>query len=110
MDMKDAASTDGLNLPSWDDVLIAHERIAPYIHRTPVLTSQLHERTDRGGAVLQVRELPEGGRVQGARRDERCLRPVRRDGQKRVSRPIPAATTRCRCPTPLGDAAFPATS
>jgi threonine dehydratase len=29
-----------LDLPSWDDVLIAHERIAPYIHRTPVLTSR----------------------------------------------------------------------
>jgi threonine dehydratase len=30
----------GLDLPSWDDVLVAHERIAPYIHRTPVLTSR----------------------------------------------------------------------
>ena len=26
-------------IPTYDDVLAAHERIAPYIHRTPVLTS-----------------------------------------------------------------------
>ena len=26
-------------IPTFDDVLAAHERIAPYIHRTPVLTS-----------------------------------------------------------------------
>jgi threonine dehydratase len=30
---------DALILPTWDDVLIAHRRIEPYIHRTPVLTS-----------------------------------------------------------------------
>ena len=26
-------------IPTFDDVVEAHERIAPYIHRTPVLTS-----------------------------------------------------------------------
>ena len=26
-------------IPTYDDVLAAHARIAPYIHRTPVLTS-----------------------------------------------------------------------
>nr|WP_205911801.1 beta-hydroxyaspartate dehydratase BhcB [Rhodobacter sp. SGA-6-6] len=30
---------NGLIVPTFDDVLAAHERIAPYIHRTPVLTS-----------------------------------------------------------------------
>ena len=29
-----------LNLPSYDDVVAAHARIEPYIHRTPVLTSE----------------------------------------------------------------------
>ena len=29
-----------MNIPSFSDVLIAHERIKPYIHRTPVLTSR----------------------------------------------------------------------
>lgn len=30
---------DGLIVPTYDDVLIAAERIAPHVHRTPVLTS-----------------------------------------------------------------------
>ena len=30
---------DGLTIPILDDMLEAHERIKPYIHRTPVLTS-----------------------------------------------------------------------
>ena len=30
---------DGLTVPTYDDVLAAHDRIKPYIHRTPVLTS-----------------------------------------------------------------------
>ncbi len=29
-----------MRIPSYDDVLIAHERIKPYIHETPVLTSR----------------------------------------------------------------------
>ncbi len=29
-----------IDIPSYEDVLIAHERIKPYIHETPVLTSQ----------------------------------------------------------------------
>ncbi len=33
--MKDMAT----HLPTFDDVIAAHERIKPYIHRTPVLTS-----------------------------------------------------------------------
>src|SRR6056297_2015579 len=34
--MKDIA---GLDIPTFDDVVAAHERIRPYIHNTPVLTS-----------------------------------------------------------------------
>lgn len=29
----------GIVVPTWDDVVAAHERAAPHIHRTPVLTS-----------------------------------------------------------------------
>jgi len=29
-----------LDLPTYDDVIAAHERIKPYIHRTPILTSE----------------------------------------------------------------------
>jgi threonine dehydratase len=34
-----ARTSEGTVVPSWNDVLAAHERIAPHIHRTPVLTS-----------------------------------------------------------------------
>ena len=45
--MKDIA----LSIPTYDDMLAAHARIAPHIHRTPVLTSSfLNELT---GAKLQ---------------------------------------------------------
>ncbi len=36
--MKDVTET-GLQIPTYEDMLAAHERIKPYIHRTPVLTS-----------------------------------------------------------------------
>ncbi len=37
--MKDQAGTDVMHIPAYDDVKAAHERIRPFIHRTPVLTS-----------------------------------------------------------------------
>ncbi len=41
---------DDMYIPTFDDVIIAHERIQPYIHKTPVLTSSyLNELT---GATL----------------------------------------------------------
>ncbi|MEL6680954.1 MAG: pyridoxal-phosphate dependent enzyme, partial [Pseudomonadota bacterium] len=36
--MKDIAPD--LAVPTYDDVLAAHDRIRPHIHRTPVLTSE----------------------------------------------------------------------
>ncbi|WP_425039245.1 beta-hydroxyaspartate dehydratase BhcB [Primorskyibacter sp. S187A] len=45
--MKDNAPLD---LPTYEDMLEAHERIAPHIHRTPVLTSSYFN--DRTGAEL----------------------------------------------------------
>lgn len=35
----DQWDTEGMYIPNFDDVKAAHERIKPYIHRTPVLTS-----------------------------------------------------------------------
>ncbi len=37
--MPDTAVENKLVIPTFDDMLAAHERIRPYIHRTPVLTS-----------------------------------------------------------------------
>ena len=41
---------NGLIVPTFDDVLAAHERVKPYIHRTPVLTSSYLD--DLTGAKL----------------------------------------------------------
>lgn len=37
--MNVTTQTDGMYIPTYDDVLEAHDRIKPYIHCTPVLTS-----------------------------------------------------------------------
>jgi threonine dehydratase len=39
MTMPDTVVEETLHIPSYEDMLAAHERIRPYIHRTPVLTS-----------------------------------------------------------------------
>ena len=40
------SSEENLVIPTYDDVIAAHERIKPYIHETPILTSQrLNEQT-----------------------------------------------------------------
>jgi threonine dehydratase len=39
-----------MNIPTFEDVLAAHERIAPYIHRTPVMTSSYLD--ELGGAEI----------------------------------------------------------
>ena len=39
-----------MDIPTFDDVVAAHERIKPYIHRTPVLTSSFMN--DLTGAEL----------------------------------------------------------
>ena len=58
---------DALDLPTYDDVVAAHERIAPYIHRTPDPDVEPFQRAHRGGVVLQVRETSRRpGAFQGA--------------------------------------------
>ncbi|WP_246727675.1 pyridoxal-phosphate dependent enzyme [Chelativorans sp. Marseille-P2723] len=77
------APTSAMTLPTYNDVLAAHERIGPYIHRTPVLTSTfMNERTGADlyfkcenfqkagafkarGAVNAVFSLPEAAAAKG---------------------------------------------
>lgn len=42
--------TSDMNIPTFDDVIAAHARIKPYVHRTPILTSTYFN--DRTGAEL----------------------------------------------------------
>ena len=54
-----------------DDIKQAAERLAPWVHRTPVMTSKALDRALWMLGVPQVREPSEGRRVQVPRCDER---------------------------------------
>ncbi len=54
-----------------DEIRQAAERMAPWAHRTPVMTSKALDRPLRRLGVPQVRELPASRCVQVSRRDER---------------------------------------
>lgn len=64
----EASTVEPLAIPTFDDVCVAHERIKPWIHRTPVLTSRTLN--ERAGAelFLKCENLQKGGafKVRGA--------------------------------------------
>ena len=74
-------------IPSFDDVKVAHERIRPHIHRTPVLTSTFINAMT-GADLFFKCENPEGRRLQGSRRLERGLRARRGDGEEGRGHPF----------------------
>lgn len=57
-----------LTVPTWDDVLVAHERIRPYIHRTPVLTSSFLNRLTGAELFFKCENFQKAGafKVRGA--------------------------------------------
>ena len=59
---------DTLTIPTWDDVLVAHERIRPYVHRTPVLTSSFLDRLTGASLFFKCENLQKAGafKVRGA--------------------------------------------
>ena len=63
--MKDLA---GLMVPDFDDVLAAHARIAPHIHRTPVLTSDFLNRATGAELFFKCENFQKAGafKVRGA--------------------------------------------
>jgi threonine dehydratase len=64
--MKDLQDT--LTIPTWDDVLAAHERIRPHIHRTPVLTSSVLDRLTGAQLFFKCENFQKAGafKVRGA--------------------------------------------
>lgn len=47
--------------PSLDDVLAAHERIRPYIHLTPVLTSRIIDEAAGASLFFKCENLQKAG-------------------------------------------------
>ena len=62
------------NLPSYDDIVRASERLAGHAHRTPVLTSATADAI-AGASLFFAREFPAHGRVQVSRRLQRHRAP-----------------------------------
>ena len=103
------ATAEDLTIPTWDDVLAAHERVRPYIHRTPILTSRFINELAGAELFFKCENLQKAGafKVRGA--SQRRLRPLRREGDEGRRHPLLAATTPSRSPTPPAAAASPAT-
>ncbi len=57
-----------LNIPTYDDVVVAHERISPYVHRTPVMTSSTIDRMSGAALFFKLESLQKAGafKVRGA--------------------------------------------
>ncbi|EYD74265.1 Threonine dehydratase, catabolic [Rubellimicrobium mesophilum DSM 19309] len=57
-----------LTVPTWDNVLEAHERIRPHIHRTPVLTSSVLNRLTGAELFFKCENFQKAGafKVRGA--------------------------------------------
>lgn len=57
-----------MNIPSIADMLIAHERIKPHIHRTPVLTSRVIDELAGAELFFKCENLQKAGafKVRGA--------------------------------------------
>lgn len=89
--MKDTA----MYIPTFDDMLAAHDRIAPYIHRTPVLTSSFLNELTGAQLFFKCENFQKVAHSRCAARRTRCSAcPMPR--QRLVSVPIRRATTRCR--------------
>ncbi|SIS70643.1 beta-hydroxyaspartate dehydratase BhcB [Neptunomonas antarctica] len=59
---------NGLTIPTYEDVLEAHERIKPYIHETPVLTSRFLNELTGAELFFKCENLQKAGafKVRGA--------------------------------------------
>ena len=61
-------TADDLYIPTYDDVLAAHERVRPYIHRTPILTSRFLNELAGAELFFKCENLQKAGafKVRGA--------------------------------------------
>ena len=61
-------TVEDLAIPSYDDVVAAHERVIPYIHRTPILTSRFLNELTGAELFFKAENLQKAGafKVRGA--------------------------------------------
>ena len=66
--MDDTSRIDTMYIPTFDDVKAAHERIKPYIHRTPVLTSSYFNQLTGAELFFKCENFQKAGafKVRGA--------------------------------------------
>jgi threonine dehydratase len=59
---------DGITIPTFDDVLAAHERIRPHVHRTPIFTSRVLNELTGAELLFKCENLQKAGafKVRGA--------------------------------------------
>ncbi|MEX0374386.1 beta-hydroxyaspartate dehydratase BhcB [Spiribacter pallidus] len=69
-----------MQLPVFDDVIAAHERIAPWIHRTPVLTSETFDQLSGAQLFFKCENFQKAGafKARGATNAVFGLRPDQR--------------------------------
>ena len=102
-------TAEDLYIPTWDDVLAAHERVRPYIHQHADPDLALHQRARRApssSSSARTCRRPAPSRC-AAPATPSSASPTRR--RRRASPPTPRATTPSRSPTPPAAAASPAT-
>ncbi|MCB1389160.1 MAG: pyridoxal-phosphate dependent enzyme [Rhodobacteraceae bacterium] len=51
----------GMEIPTYQDVLAARERIAPYVHRTPVMTSRMLDELSGASLFFKCENLQKAG-------------------------------------------------
>lgn len=63
-----SSSSETMTIPTFQDVLIAHQRIKPYIHETPILTSRLLNQQSGAELFFKCENLQKAGafKVRGA--------------------------------------------
>jgi threonine dehydratase len=70
-----SSDEQNMTIPTYDDVLTAHERIKPYIHETPVLTSRFLNELTGAELFFKCENLQKAGafKVRGASNAVFCL-------------------------------------
>ena len=99
----------GIYIPTYDDVIAAHTRIEPYIHRTPVLTSSYFNQLTGAQLFFKCENFQKAGafKVRGASNAVFGLDDE--TAKKGVATHILPAITHCRSATPPGGGGSKAT-